>query len=271
MSPLCGEKENQMELRNKVAIVTGGSGGIGEAIVLALARAGADVVINYNRSVQRAREVVEQVQSMGRRALALRADVCLSSEVSNIVSRVVKEFDKIDILVNNAGVTSLAPVVELEEKDWDRVFDVNVKGVFLCSKAVSKHMINRKEGGKIINISSRVGKIGEKLSAHYSASKFAVIGFTQALALELAPYRINVNAICPGKVETGMQIREWEFKVKSTGVPFDKVRADDISTVPLGRAAKPEEIGNLVVFMCSDLASYMTGQAINITGGREMR
>jgi meso-butanediol dehydrogenase/(S,S)-butanediol dehydrogenase/diacetyl reductase len=184
-----------------------------------------------------------------------------------MVDRTLKKFGKIDILVNNAGMIKVGNVVDIQEKDWDEVLDVNLKGVFLCSKAVVPHMIERRSG-KIINISSTAGRRGLPGKAHYHASKFAVIGFTQCLALELAPYNINVNCVCPGVVDTYMH-REVlaPHTAKTRGITEDEVYSNMEAGVPLGRLQTSEDIGNLVAFLASEEAMNVTGQSINVNGG----
>lgn len=190
-----------------------------------------------------------------------------SESVTRMVDRTLKKFGKIDILVNNAGMIKVGNVVDIQEKDWDEVLDVNLKGVFLCSKAVAPHMIERRSG-KIINISSTAGRRGLPGKAHYHASKFAVIGFTQCLALELAPYNINVNCVCPGVVDTYMH-REVlaPHTARIRGITEDEVYRNMEASVPLGRLQTPEDIGNLVAFLASEEAKNVTGQSINVNGG----
>ncbi|GAI50261.1 unnamed protein product, partial [marine sediment metagenome] len=180
-----------------------------------------------------------------------------------MVEKVIKEFGQIDILVNNAGISSMAPMVDLKERDWNANMSVNAKGVFLCSKAVAKHMIQRRSG-KIINNASLAAKRGARFLAHYSASKFAVLGLTYTMAIELAPYNITVNAVCPGIVETDMIRREWKWEGDLRRMTPEKVRKEVLSTIPLGRLAKPEDIAGVVAFLASEDADYITGQPINI-------
>jgi meso-butanediol dehydrogenase/(S,S)-butanediol dehydrogenase/diacetyl reductase len=270
-----------MKLDNKTAIVTGAGRGIGRAIAVRLAKEGANIVAvdverlqsasnqyqeSYLKGHQAALKLVGEIQSMGCRAIAVNADVTKSAEVGHMVEEALREFGRVDILVNNAGVVTRANVVDLSEDQWDLVMDVNAKGVFLCCKAVVPHMI-RNRSGKIVNISSESGKSGEKGLAHYCASKFAVIGFTQSLALELAPYSINVNAVCPGMVYTRM----WEYltEFEDTKMPLEGAFEQLVrEIVPLGRSQTPEDVADAVLFLC--LSDNITGESINVSGGHEM-
>jgi sorbitol-6-phosphate 2-dehydrogenase len=253
-----------------VALVTGAGQGIGRGIALSLARAGADVAIN-DIAPGTAEATAAEIAALGRRSLAVPADVSQAEDVQAMIDRVVEEFGTVHILVNNAGVCAPAFITDLSEEMWDRTMRVNLKSMFLCSKAVAPLMMAQRYG-KIVNVSSKSGKQGGLWLTAYCASKFGVIGFTQSLALELAPYGVNVNAICPGQVYTPM----WDNVLKQAyarklNMDEDQVRDYYTSKVPLGREVTLEEIGNVVVFLCSDRASYMTGQAFNITGGQEMR
>jgi len=255
-------------LLDKIAIVTGASKGIGRAIAIAFAKEGANVVVNYFKSEDDANDVVKEINALGRAAVPVRADVSKIDEVKAMVKRTIDQFGRIDMLVNNAGVSTMGPLVDLTERDWDYNMDVNAKGVFLCCQAVARHMIGQRYG-KIINISSAAGKTGARFLSHYCASKFAVIGLTQSLALELAPYGINVNAVCPGYVETDMQSRELVWEAKLRGISSEEVKRGYLGSVPLGRLGKPEDVAKIVVFLASAQSDYMTGQAINVTGGIE--
>lgn len=263
-----------MILKEKTAIVTGGNKGIGRAISLAFAQEGADVVIAA-RDMEAAENVARQITKMGRRCITVLTDVGQADQVEKMVNRSLQEFNHIDILVNNAGILTMARVLDLEEKDWDETMDINVKGVFFCCKTVAKHMMKQKQG-KIINVSSIAGKEGYLCMTHYCASKAGVIGFTKALSLELAPYNINVNAVCPGIIETDMLVREYRRGAELRGFPIDKrnegakeIKEEAIRAVPLGRSAQPEEVARVVLFLASEQTNYMTGQAINVTGGLE--
>ena len=274
-------------LTGKVALVTGAGGknGIGRAIATRLAKEGADVAVNDitehpyaadQTDWQGLPDVVREIEAMGRRAISLVADVSDAEQVKEMVDKTVAHFGKIDILVNNAGTMAgkdRVPVVDLAEEDWDRVQRVNVKGVFLCSQAVARHLITQGTGGKIINMSSVTGKRGSARFAAYSASKFAVIGFTQSLACELAPYQVNVNAICPGLVET-----ERFGHLASVLMP-ENLSADEKLTeyerrseaaVPIGRLAEGADVAKMAAFLASDEAAYLSGVSITVSGGTVM-
>jgi sorbitol-6-phosphate 2-dehydrogenase len=257
------------QLAGRVAIVTGAGQGIGRGIALSLAKAGADVVIN-DVVLNTAQDTANEIAKLGRRSLVVHADVSHDAQVNRMVEYVLEELGDIHILVNNAGIAIPAHITELSEDTWDRTMAVNLKSMFLCSKAVAPIMMDRKYG-KIVNLSSKSGKKGGLWLTAYCTSKFGVIGFTQSLAFDLAPYGINVNAICPGTVFTPL----WDNVLKDAyakklNMDADQVRDYYTSKIPLGREVTMDEIGNVVVFLCSDESSYMTGQAINITGGQEM-
>ncbi len=274
-------------LDGKVALVTGAGGrnGIGRAIATRLAKEGADVAVNDiaehpyatdQGDWQGLPDLVREIEAIGQRAISVVADVGDAEQVRQMVDQTVAHFGKIDILVNNAGTIAgkdRVPVVDLAEEDWDRVQRVNVKGVFLCSQAVARHLIAQGTGGKIINMSSVTGKRGSARFAAYSASKFAVIGFTQCLAQELAPYQVNVNAICPGLVDT-----ERMGHLASVLMP-DTLSADEQLTeytrrseaaVPLGRLAEGTDVAKMAAFLASDEAAYLTGVSITVSGGTVM-
>ena len=274
-------------LNGKVALVTGAGGknGIGRAIATRLAKEGADVAVNdiieHPYAADQADwhglpDVVREIEAMGRRALGVVADVSDAEQVRKMVDDTVAHFGKIDILVNNAGTIAgkdRVPVVDLTEEDWDRVQRVNVKGVFLCSQAVARHLIAQGTGGKIINISSVTGKRGSARFAAYSASKFAVIGFTQSLAPEMAPYQVNVNAICPGLVDT-----ERVTHLASVLMPENLSADEQLSeytrrseaAVPFGRLAEGADVAKMAAFLASDEAAYLTGVSITVSGGSVM-
>jgi len=245
-------------LAKRGALVTGASRGIGRGIALEMAREGADVVVNYALSEEKANEVALSIEALGRRSLAVKADVSRPDEVEVMRKRVLKELGGVDILVNNAGVHYHLKSWEIDEAEWRRVLGVNLDGVFLCSKAFSAEM-RTKKWGRIINISSVIGFTGTDHEAHYGASKAAVLGLTKSLALELAKYNITVNAIAPGWIETDMT---------SGGTPEEKKKA--LEAIPLGRMGQPVDIAHTAIFLASDHASFITGQTIHVNGGEAM-
>jgi len=265
-----------MDLTDRVAIVTGGGRGIGLGIVLALAGHGADVVV-ADIQTDDAEKVVETVVGMGRRSLALSLDVTEADSIDGLVTGVLGHFGKIDILVNNAGVFA-APGYENRElsnaDDWDWTFEVNLKGVAMVTDAVAPHMKERRQG-KIVNISSSGGRQGNTVNPAYMASKAGAINLTQSTALRLAPFNVNVNAICPGFVWTPMamsievhnSIMRDDMKGLSPREVYDKLVDQRI---PLKRDQSPEDIGNLAVFLASDYSRNITGQSINVNGGARM-
>jgi len=247
-----------MLLANKVALVTGASRGIGRGVALEMAKEGADVVVNYASSDEKAAEVSHAIETLGRRALVVKADVSRPDQVEDMRKRVIKEFGGVDILVNNAGVHRHLKFWEMEVTEWRRVLSVNLDGVFLCSKAFSREM-KEKKWGRIINISSIIGFIGTDHEAHYGASKAGVLGLTKSLALELASYNITVNAIAPGWIETDM-----------TADATAERRREALELIPLGRMGQPADIANAAAFLASERASFITGQTIHVNGGEGM-
>ena len=259
-----------MELKEAVAIVTGGARGIGRGIAQALAHEGVNVVIADLPSVQDEMEqTAALVEGEGVQSLLAHCDVRDWSQVSALTQATLDRFGQIDILVNNAGVISIAPVVAMDEEEWDRVLAVNLKGTFLCSKAVAPHMTERRSG-RIVNISSVAGRKGQIGLGHYCASKFGVIGLTQTLALELASSNVTVNAVCPGEVDSAMW-RDQLLPALAASMGTTPDEAWDRFTrerVPLGRPQTAEDIGQAVVYLCR--ADNITGAAINVNGGSEM-
>lgn len=254
---------------DKIIIVTAGAQGIGKGIVLRFSQEGAKVII-ADIDAEAGKKLAGELERKGREALAIKTDVSDVKEVKNMVNTTVDKFGQIDILVNNAGVNKPAFILDVKEEDWDLMMKVNLKGVFLCCQTVIPHMIKQKKG-KIINISSISGKKGGTWLSPYCATKFGVIGFTQSIARELAPHNINVNCVCPGIVFTPLWDKLATVFSRKLNIPADKVKEYYVSRIPLKRPATSEDIANVVSFMCSDEASYMTGQAINVTGGEEMR
>ncbi len=247
--------EATLSLEGKIAVVTGASRGIGRAIALELARRGAAVVVNYNRAAEKAEEVVEAIRNAGGQAEAFQANVADFQQAKALIDFAVKTFGGIHILVNNAGITRDNLIMLMKEDDWDAVIATNLKGTFNCSKAAVRPMM-RKRWGRIINITSVAGQIGNPGQTNYSASKAGQIGFTKALAREVASRNITVNAIAVGYIETDI----WE------GVP-DEAREQILAMIPLGRKGEPEEVAYAVAFLASDQAAYITGQVLGVNGG----
>lgn len=247
-----------MHLKDKVAIVTGASRGIGRAIAVSLAQSGAKVVCNYIGSLEQAQETLDAVKAVGGEGILIMGDVSNSDDVAEMVKTVQESFGQIDILVNNAGITKDNLLMRIKEEDWDDVLNINLKGTFLMTKAVSRIMMKQK-AGRIINITSVVGMTGNIGQANYSASKAGVIGFTKTCAKEFASRGIAVNAIAPGFINTNM----------TANLP-DAIKEEMVRNIPLGRMAEPEEVANAVVFLASDLASYITGQVLAVDGGMVM-
>lgn len=243
-------------LDGKTALVTGASRGIGKAIALALAAVGAKVAVNYARSAEAAEAVVKEIADMGGEAIALKADVSKADEVDAMVAAVMDRWGQVDVLVNNAGITRDTLLLRMKPEDWQAVIDLNLTGVFLCTRAVSKIMLKQRSG-RIINISSVVGEMGNAGQANYSAAKAGVIGFTKAIAKEVAPRGITVNAVAPGFIATDMT---------------HDLKADDIlKFIPLGKFGQPEDVAGLVRFLAADpAAGYITGQVMNVDGGMVM-
>lgn len=244
-----------MELEGKVAIVTGSAQGLGKAIALTLAREGAQVVIS-DLNLKGAEDVAREIEALGQKGIALEIDVCKKQDVEAMVKKTLSRFGQIDILVNNAGISSSTPIVDIEEQEWDRILSVNLKGTFLCSQSVFKEMI-KKRHGKIVNIASAAAKIGGLVvGAHYSASKAGVICFTKSLALQAAPYKINVNAVCPGPQDTGIT-KSWS---EDENIAFK-------NKIPWKEYGKPQDVAEGVLFLISDRARYITGEILDINGG----
>ncbi len=247
-----------MRLKGKVALVTGGGRGIGRAISLALAQEGVKVCVNYFHSKDAAEEVVKRIKENGGEAISYKADVSKLEEVNRMVGEVNKQFEKIDILVNNAGLNIDKYLMIMNEEEWDKVIDVNLKGAFNCSKAVSRIMIGQRSGN-IVNISSISAISGTAGQTNYSAAKGGMISFTKSLARELAPFGIRVNALAPGLIDT-------EMVKKMPKEMLDQV----LEMTPLKRVGKPEEVAKVVTFLVSEEAGYITGQVIRVDGGLAM-
>lgn len=243
-------------LKDQVAIVTGASRGIGRAIALQLAFEGAKVVVNYASSSTAADQVVAEITAAGGEAVAIRADVSQENQVDTLIKTTLEKFQRVDILVNNAGITRDTLLLRMKLEEWQAVIDINLNGVFLCTKAVSKIMLKQRSG-RIINIASVAGQMGNPGQANYSAAKAGVIGFTKTVAKELSSRGITVNAVAPGFIITDMT-----SDIKAEGI---------LQYIPLGRFGQPEEIAGMVRFLASDpAAAYITGQVFNVDGGMVM-
>lgn len=245
-------------LKNKVALVTGASRGIGRAIALTLAHYGAKVVVNYCGSKEKADEVVDEIKENGGTAIAYQADIADFEAVKTMFTDIIKEYGRIDILVNNAGITRDNLILKMSEEEFDTVINTNLKGVFNCLKQASRIMLKQK-GGRIINISSISGIVGNPGQANYCAAKAGVIGITKSLAKELGSRGITVNAVAPGYINTDM-----------TAVLKDDLKEKVTELIPLKRLGEVEDIAETVVFLASDKASYITGQTIQVDGGLGM-
>lgn len=245
-------------LQGKNALVTGASRGIGREIALELARQGANVAVNYSGNEAKAQQVVEEIKAIGRNAIKVKADVANETSVKEMVKEVIGEFGTLDILVNNAGVTRDNLLMRMKEEEFDQVINTNLKGVFVCTKAVTRQMMKQK-AGQIINVSSIVGVSGNPGQANYVAAKAGVIGLTKTTAKELASRNIRVNAVAPGFISTDM-----------TDALTDEQQAGMLDMIPLGKLGKPEEVAKVVRFLASEDASYITGQTIHIDGGMVM-
>lgn len=275
-------------LADKVAVITGAArqGGIGRSIAIALAAEGARVVVSdIGRPLEgfphyavapteEMAEAVAEIEGLGAEATGIPCDVTSEHDVDALVAQTVERFGRLDVFVNNAGVgLGLAPVVEITEQAWDVNLDVMAKGTFLGTRAAGRRMIEQGDGGRIVNISSQAGKTGWPLLGAYCAAKFAIVGLTQVAARELGPAGITVNAICPGTVETPLLHLPgglYEAYARMTGGSVEDVQQDTLGQIPLGRFQKPEDVADLAVFLASEQGAYITGAAINSTGGQEM-
>jgi NAD(P)-dependent dehydrogenase (short-subunit alcohol dehydrogenase family) len=251
------------DLKGKTAIVTGGATGIGKAIASALSAYGVRIAVaDINGEAAR-----ETAGKLGGGSAGFAIDVSRRPEVVRALGEIETAFGGYDILIANAGVSTMNRAVDLTDEEWDFNFAVNIKGVFLTNQAAVRHFLAKKKKGVIVNTASLAAKVGAPLLAHYSASKFAVLGWTQALAREVAGDGIRVNAVCPGFVKTSMQEREVAWEAKLRQLAPEQVIKEYIAQTPLGRLEEPEDIAGLAVFLCSDAARFMTGQGINVTGG----
>ncbi|QOR68528.1 3-oxoacyl-[acyl-carrier-protein] reductase [Cytobacillus suaedae] len=245
-------------LNGKVALVTGASRGIGRAIAVELARQGANVAVNYSGSEAKANEVVDEIKALGRESIAIQSNVGDSDSVQNMVKEVISTFGTIDILVNNAGITRDNLLMRMKEDEWDDVININLKGVFNCTKAVTRQMMKQRSG-RIVNIASIVGVSGNPGQANYVAAKAGVIGLTKTAAKELASRNITVNAIAPGFITTDM-----------TDKLPEEVKTEMLKQIPLAKFGEPKDIANVVLFLASEQSNYMTGQTLHVDGGMVM-
>ncbi len=245
-------------LTGKVALVTGASRGIGKAIALELALNGATVAVNFSGSEEKANAVVEEIKALGREAIAIKADVSNSDSVNNLVKTVIETYGSLDILVNNAGITRDNLIMRMKEEEWDDVINTNLKGVFQCTKAVTRQMMKQRSG-KIINIASIVGVSGNPGQANYVAAKAGVIGLTKTVAKELSSRNINVNAIAPGFITTDMTEKLPE-----------EVKGEMLKQIPLAKFGEPRDIAKVVLFLASEDSKYITGQTLHVDGGMVM-
>jgi 3-oxoacyl-[acyl-carrier protein] reductase len=243
-----------LRLEGKVALVTGAAQGIGRAIALLLAQKGADIALT-DINLEKAEETAKEVETFGRKAMAIKADVANTNDVERMVQAILERFGQIDILVNNAGIAKDKLILRMTEEDWDVVLNVNLKGTFNCTKAVVRHM-SKQRRGKIVNIASVVGEMGNVGQANYSASKAGVIGFTKTMAREFAQRGITVNAIAPGYIETPM-----------TEVLPEKAKEELRRMIPMERLGRPEDVAEAVLFLVSDASNYITGHILNVNGG----
>jgi NAD(P)-dependent dehydrogenase (short-subunit alcohol dehydrogenase family) len=251
-----------MRLENKIAVITGAAEGIGRAIAARFVCEGASVAV---ADIQK-EKAESAAAELGRAARAFPVDVGSRDSVFAMMDQVENTFGPIDILVNNAGVSDIVPFLELEETVWDRHIQVNLKGAYLCCQAVLRKMAPRRRG-KIINLSSASGKQGNSQYEAYCSSKFGVIGLTQSLAVEFAPYKITINAICPGFVMTSLWDRMLPRYAAKKNIPLEKVKEYILGKIPLGRFCQPEDVAGVAAFLASDDADYITGEAINVSGG----
>jgi len=257
-----------MSLEHQTAIVTGAGRGIGKAIARALARDGANVIV-VDLNAESSAQTAEELLADGLSAVPYTTDIAQSDQVAQLVETAVARFGRVDILVNNAGLISNTPVLELPEAEWDRVLEVNLKGVFLCSQQCAAIMAKH-GAGRIVNISSLSGKVGAPGQAAYCASKHGVLGLTKVLAIDLAPCGITVNAICPGNTETEMMRYALARRAAGRGQTYDELTAGILAKTPLGRFGQPEDVAQVVLFLVSPGAAYITGQSIDVDGGRSI-
>ena len=254
-----------MRFEGKVALVTGAGQGIGRQIAVRLAEDGADVVV-ADINARTVEETAVALRQLGRQAVALVADMGDVAVAEALPGRAIERLGRLDVLVNNAAIGDPRSMWELEERHWDRVYAVNVKGMFCCLRGAARHMREAKQG-KIVNLASSAGKLGSPNHLHYAATKAAVINVTRSAAMELAPHGINVNCVCPGIVETEPWDKAAQVYARLADKPIDVIVRERVAMTPLGRAAQPNDVASVVTFLASADADYMTGQALNVTGG----
>lgn len=257
-----------ISLKDQVAVVTGGGAGIGRAICMALGAHGAKVLV-ADMALQNAEETASMICAAGGQATAVQVDVTNAADAQAMIDKAVRLFGRVDLLYNNAGICTVSEIEKMPEDWWDKIFAVNCKGVFLCSKAVIPQM-KKQGGGRIINTASQAGKGAIPKQVHYCATKAAVIGYTRALAMELKDTGIRVNCFCPGSVMSDMTLREAQAVYELDGIEPEQSLKAWQADIPLGRWVTPEDVADIAVFLASDYAAYMTGQAVNISGGQTM-
>jgi NAD(P)-dependent dehydrogenase (short-subunit alcohol dehydrogenase family) len=261
------------ELQGKVAIVTGAGrpGGLGAAMAQRLAAEGAHVVVSDHGNPDEMATVVAAISAAGGRATALDCNMLDAASVQALVAQTVAHFGGVDILVNNAGIGYvMKPIVEMSPQEWDTVLGVNLRGVFLATQAVAKQLMAQGRGGRIVNIASQAAKSGFPHAAAYCSSKHGLVGFTRVAAIELAAHKVTVNALCPNHVTTGLGAWQNEYFAKLLGKSVDQYLADMRSRIPLGRPGLTSDTANACAFLCSDQAQYITGEAMNVSGGEEV-
>lgn len=256
-----------MKLQNKIAVVTGAAAGIGKAIAERLAQDGAKVYI-ADKDIVNAKAAADAINASGASAAVLELDVLDAAAIKNVVDTVIEENGRIDIWVNNAGVSTMGRVWDMTEADWDFNMNINAKGVFLCTIEVLKHFMRQKKG-KFINIASIASLRSDPMLSAYCASKWAVAGFTRTVARECGPYGITANYICPGPVETSMNVRENDWSAKIQGITPEKAKQDLIDAIPLGRLVRPEDIAAVASFLAGPDSDFMNGAAVPVTGAME--
>jgi 3-oxoacyl-[acyl-carrier protein] reductase len=256
-----------IRLNERVALVVGATGHLGSAISRALASCGASVAIHYLRHEDEAEQITRRIIEAGSKSIVVKANISVSDDVKDMVSTVVEKFGTIDILINAAGISpSTDPVIDLDEATLDRILEVNLKGPFLCCKFVAPIMI-KKRYGRIVNVSSIFARNAPARRAAYSASKHGLIGLTQALSKELAPYNVTVNAVCPGPMMSPLVHDTFEKIARETGISVDEYYKTRQSKIPIGRLGDPDELAGVALFLVSDMARYVTGAVLDVTGG----